>query len=243
MGADERKPKSPSNVLPLTDTETRLAATDEILQVMYWLRGEKIAQEVAPDDLAKWLGIERRRIGPLMMQLLGARLVERVVIDSGIEEGVPRFRLTRGGIEEGRRRFTDEFADFTKSRHFEHGDPACDCEDVARFSVSLKKSLFRQLDGMIEEKGYENRSLAISDMIRNHLVEHWQEVGEFAAVGTIMLVYDPHDAQTSAALAALQEQHLAAVISTCACRSSKAAGSRSWSCGVSRQSSKACRTD
>ena len=30
-----------------------IAATDEILQVMYWLRGESIAQEVAPNELAK----------------------------------------------------------------------------------------------------------------------------------------------------------------------------------------------
>lgn len=214
MGTDESKSKPSSKVPQAADTETRLAATDEILQVMYWLRGEKIALEVGPDDLAKWLGIAGWRIGPLMTQLLGARLVDRVVVDSGIDEGVPRFRLTRAGIEEGRRRFTDEFADFTKPRHFEHSDPACDCEDVARFSVSLKKSLFRQLDEMIEEKGYENRSLAISDMIRSHLVDHWQEVGELSAVGTIMLAYDPHDAQTSAALADLQEQHLAAIIST-----------------------------
>lgn len=30
------------------------AATDEILQVMYWLRSENIAQEFAPNDLTKW---------------------------------------------------------------------------------------------------------------------------------------------------------------------------------------------
>ena len=214
MGTDERKPKPSPKVPPAVDTDMRLAATDEILQVMYWLRGEKIAQEVGPDDLAKWLGIEKRRIGPLLTQLLGARLVDRVVVDSGIEEGVPRFRLTRAGIEEGRRRFTDEFADFTKPGHFEHSDPACDCEDVARFSVSLKKSLFRQLDEMIEEKGYENRSLAISDMIRDQLVEHWQEVGDLDAVGTIMLAYDPRDAQTCALLTELQEQYLSNIVSS-----------------------------
>jgi len=83
------------------DPAARLAATDEILQVMYWLRGENIAQEVAPNDLARWIGLEVTQIEPLMTQLLGARLLERVVVDSGTEEGVPRFRLTQAGVQEG----------------------------------------------------------------------------------------------------------------------------------------------
>lgn len=196
------------------DSVARLAATDEILQVMYWLRGEDIAHEVAPNDLSKWIGLEASEIEPLMIQLLGARLVERVVVDSGAQEGVPRFRLTNAGVQEGRRRFAEEFADLTKPRHFEHSDPDCDCENVSRFSVSLKKGLFRQLDDMIKEKGYENRSLAIADMIRDHLVEHWQGVGEFDAVGTIMIGYDPRDAQVRATFSELQEQYLDTIVST-----------------------------
>ncbi len=196
------------------DPAARLAATDEILQVMYWLRGENIAHEVAPKDLAKWVGLEADEIEPLLIHLLGARLVERVVVDSGAREGVPGFRLTSAGAQEGGRRFAEEFAELTQPRHFEHSDPDCDCENISRFSVSLRKGLFRQLDAMIEEKGYENRSLAISDMIRDQLVEHWQGVGELEAVGTIMLGYDPRDAQACAALNELQEQYLATIVST-----------------------------
>ena len=172
------------------DSVSRLAATDEILQVMFWLRGEDIAHEVAPNDLSKWISLETPEIERLMVQLLGAKLVERVVVDSGIQEGVSRFRLTHAGMQEGRRRFAEEFAELTQPRHFEHSDPDCQCENVSRFSVSLKRGLFRQLDDMIKEKGYENRSLAIADMIRDHLVEHWQGAGEFDAVGTIMIGYD-----------------------------------------------------
>ena len=40
-------------------------------------------------------------------------------------------------------------------------------ETVSRFSVSLPPSLLRQLDEMSSEKGYDNRPLAIADMIRN----------------------------------------------------------------------------
>ena len=191
-----------------------LAARDEILEVMYWLRGESIEQEVGPNDLAKWIGLQATEIEPIMTQLLGAGLVERVVVDCGLEEGVARFRLTPAGTQEGSRRFADDFADFTKPGHFEHSDPACDCEDVSRFSVSLKKGLFRQLDEMIHEKGYENRSLAIADMIRNQLVEHWQGDGGLPAVGTIMLAFDPGDAQARATLSELQGRYLDSIVST-----------------------------
>ena len=54
------------------DSAARRAATDEILQVMYWLRGENIAQEVAPNDLAKWVGLEASQIELILIQLLGA---------------------------------------------------------------------------------------------------------------------------------------------------------------------------
>lgn len=196
------------------DSAARQAATSEILQVMYWLRGENIAQEVAPTDLAKWVGLEASRIEPILIQLLGAKLVERVVVDNGAEEGVSRFRLTSAGERKGGQHFAEEFAELTKPRHFEHSDPDCDCEDVSRFSVSLKKSLFRQLDEMIGEKGYDNRSLAIADMIRNHLVEHWQELGEIDAVGTVTVAYDPQKPHAQAALTELQNRHRDSIVST-----------------------------
>jgi metal-responsive CopG/Arc/MetJ family transcriptional regulator len=45
---------------------------------------------------------------------------------------------------------------------------------VARFSISLPAELADQLERMPQEKGYDNRSLAVADMIRAHLVEHRQ---------------------------------------------------------------------
>ncbi len=45
-------------------------------------------------------------------------------------------------------------------------------EFATRFSASLPPQLMRQLDAMVREKGYDNRSLAIADMIRAQLVEH-----------------------------------------------------------------------
>ena len=45
---------------------------------------------------------------------------------------------------------------------------------------------------MTRQKGYDNRSLAIADMIRDHLVEHRQKFGDEEIAGTITLVYDHH---------------------------------------------------
>ena len=64
-------------------------------------------------------------------------------------------------------------------------------DKTARFGVSLSKSLLKELDRMVQKKGYKNRSLAISDMVRDQLVEHQQELTDSEVAGTI-LVYDHH---------------------------------------------------
>jgi hypothetical protein len=99
-----------------------LAATDEILQVMYWLRGENIAQDVAPAELARWVGLDPAQIEPLLERLVESNLVEHVA-DRDF-----RYRLTSSGASEGGRRFADEFADLTKPGHYECADPNCECK-------------------------------------------------------------------------------------------------------------------
>ncbi|MEO5754430.1 MAG: hypothetical protein ABIR38_06955 [Chthoniobacterales bacterium] len=98
-----------------------IAATDEILQVMYWLRGENIAQDVAAPELARWVALEPAQISPLLEGL----------VESGLVEFVPdrekRYRLTSSGAFEGGRRFADEFAEMIKPGHYECSDPNCDC--------------------------------------------------------------------------------------------------------------------
>lgn len=98
---------------------TELARLDEILQVMYWMRGEGFGSEVAPGDLAIWLGEAPPAVEPLLERLADRKLVRRV--------GADRYRLTDSGVAEAGRRFADEFADITKPGHGECGDPSCDC--------------------------------------------------------------------------------------------------------------------
>jgi len=99
-----------------------IAATDEILQVMYWLRGENIAQDVAPAELARWVALDPAQIEPLLERLVESNLVEHVA------DRELRYRLTSSGAFEGGRRFADEFSDLTKPGHYECADPNCECK-------------------------------------------------------------------------------------------------------------------
>jgi CopG family nickel-responsive transcriptional regulator len=87
-------------------------------------------------------------------------------------------------------------------------------ETVSRFSVSLPPSLLRQLDQMAQEKSYDNRSLAIADMIRAQLVEHRQKFSSEEIAGTITLVYDHHTQHVQETLTDIQHDHHEVIIST-----------------------------
>jgi CopG family nickel-responsive transcriptional regulator len=87
-------------------------------------------------------------------------------------------------------------------------------DGTARFSVSLPATLLRQLDEMMRQKGYGNRSLAVADMVRDSLVEHRQQLGSEEIAGTITLVYDHHKQHVQATLTDIQHDHHEAVIST-----------------------------
>ncbi len=106
----------------------QVAVRDEILQIMFWLRGEKLAEDVAASELSQWIGFEAARIEPLLFQLAKSKLVEQIPGTGQNFEVTARFRLTSSGVHEGGRRFADEFADLTKPGHYECGDPNCECQ-------------------------------------------------------------------------------------------------------------------
>ena len=87
-------------------------------------------------------------------------------------------------------------------------------DTVVRFSVSLPASLARALDQMTREKGYDNRSLAIADMVRAHLVEHRQQKSDAEIAGSITLVYDHHRHHLLDLLTDLQHDHMDKIIAT-----------------------------
>jgi CopG family transcriptional regulator, nickel-responsive regulator len=75
---------------------------------------------------------------------------------------------------------------------------------LVRFGVSLEKELLEQLDRLLREKGYSNRSEAIRGLIRGQLVvKEWKD-RKTPVVGAISLVYDHHRRELVNKLTSLQ---------------------------------------
>jgi len=79
--------------------------------------------------------------------------------------------------------------------------------DLVRTGLSLERELLEKFDAAIHRKGYLNRSEAIRDLIREHLVEEAVEENKLI-VGTLTMVYDHHQPNLSAKL--IEAQHVAA---------------------------------
>jgi CopG family nickel-responsive transcriptional regulator len=86
--------------------------------------------------------------------------------------------------------------------------------EIVRFGISIDSRLLHRFDELIADKGYQNRSEAIRDLIRNALVEQqWAQEDEEETVGTVTLVYDHHTRDLSDKLTEHQHSHHQAIIS------------------------------
>ncbi|MBI4490506.1 MAG: nickel-responsive transcriptional regulator NikR [Deltaproteobacteria bacterium] len=77
---------------------------------------------------------------------------------------------------------------------------------VSRFGVSLEEDLLRSFDRSIAELGYANRSEAIRDLIRDHLIQKKVSKGEGEIVGVVSLVYDHRTHRLGDILADMQHK-------------------------------------
>jgi CopG family nickel-responsive transcriptional regulator len=79
--------------------------------------------------------------------------------------------------------------------------------ELVRTGLSLERELLEKFDMAISRKGYQNRSEAIRDLIREHLIKKAAEENK-VIVGTLTMVYDHHQPNLSAKL--IEAQHDAA---------------------------------
>ena len=82
---------------------------------------------------------------------------------------------------------------------------------LSRFGVSLENDLLAAFDKSIEGLGYENRSEAIRDLIRDHLIQKKVGKGDEEVVGVITLLYDHRTHHLSDVLADMQHRASVAV--------------------------------
>jgi len=83
--------------------------------------------------------------------------------------------------------------------------------DLVRTGLSLERDLLEKFDEIIARRGYQNRSKAIRDLIREHLVYERGDQNKVIA-GTLTLVYDHHRRNLTERLVEIQHQAHAQVL-------------------------------
>lgn len=85
--------------------------------------------------------------------------------------------------------------------------------DLERLSISIEAPLLAQLEKLVKNSHYTNRSEFIRDLIRNKIVEQeWERDEE--ALGTVTLLYDHHTRGLSDRLTHLQHDHHSNILAT-----------------------------
>ena len=82
---------------------------------------------------------------------------------------------------------------------------------LSRFGVSLEDDLLQAFDRSIGGQGYQNRSEAIRDLIRDHLIQKKIGQGDSEVIGVVTLVYDHRVHHLSDLLADMQHKAHVAV--------------------------------
>jgi len=109
------------------DPMTALRCRDDILQAMYWMRGEGFGEETDVQMLQSFLVVDEA----LLREQLG------ILAEEGyLEESGGRYRLSELGVKEGGRRFADEFSGLQSTAHGDCGPECPTCKGVPRDSCA-----------------------------------------------------------------------------------------------------------
>ena len=85
-------------------------------------------------------------------------------------------------------------------------------EQIERIGVSLERKLLSAFDELIGEQGYQNRSEAIRDLIRQQLNSRRVSDPKAEAVAVVYLVYDHHSTKLMEKLTDLQHSCLLQIV-------------------------------
>ena len=100
---------------PKSEALRALYWRSEILQVMYWLRGEGLGDVVDAPLLERFLGVEASH---------GIGYLDRMVDEGYLNRNDDGYVLSEVGLEEGKTEFALSFADLTRPAH---GECSADC--------------------------------------------------------------------------------------------------------------------
>ncbi len=86
--------------------------------------------------------------------------------------------------------------------------------ELERIGISLDKDLLSEFDALIARQGYQSRSEAVRDLVRQQLSQERLGDPKSEAIAAVFLVYDHHAANLSEKLIAIQHSHLLHAISS-----------------------------
>ena len=105
------------------DPIAALRCRDDVLQAMYWMRGEGFGEEADAQMLRSFLVVDEA--------LLREQL--QILKEEGyLDESDGRYRLSELGVKEGGRRFADEFSGLQSTAHGDCGPECPTCKGVPR---------------------------------------------------------------------------------------------------------------
>jgi CopG family nickel-responsive transcriptional regulator len=86
-------------------------------------------------------------------------------------------------------------------------------EELVRFGVSIERGLLERFDGLRQRLGYETRSEALRDLIRDHLTQEEWKSSDGWICGAVTIVYPHHRHAVSRSLAELQHKAYGLIVS------------------------------
>ncbi|MCM3760835.1 nickel-responsive transcriptional regulator NikR [Alkalihalobacillus oceani] len=87
-------------------------------------------------------------------------------------------------------------------------------KQLKRFGVSMEEGLLQKFDQLIKTKGYENRSEAVRDLVRDALVKQTWEDDEQMVAGSVLIFYDHHQSDLLQELTVIQHEMHDQVLAT-----------------------------
>ncbi len=111
-----------------TDPGREIALQDDLLQLLYWVEGERFSDAATPAALARFLSDPE----PEVRLALDRLAAHGALVHAPGDE----YRLTERGRREAGRRFAEEFDPLLRQGHGACNDPDCEChEDPAKCEV------------------------------------------------------------------------------------------------------------
>ena len=85
---------------------------------------------------------------------------------------------------------------------------------IVRFGVSVEEDLLENFDRIIENKGYNSRSEAIRDLMRDYIIKEKWNIKSEKVAGSISLIYEHDVYGLSEKLTDIQHHYHDVIIST-----------------------------